>query len=71
MTVLERRPLGYGWDLMDTAPRDFPILVWAPGRDGLSSMFSVCLWHPDAGFCIDEVREPTHWRLLPAEPEPE
>ena len=32
---------------------------------GLASM---CAYHRDAGFCIDELREPTHW-ILPPPPE--
>ena len=53
---------------METAPKDRIILVWAPEREGLPAMFSLCLWHEDAGFCIDELRVPTWWRDLPAPP---
>jgi hypothetical protein len=48
-----------------------PMLVYAPAREGLSAMQSVCAYHPDAGFCIDELREPTHFMELPAAPEEE
>lgn len=54
------------WALIENAPRDRPIVVYAPGRDGLQEMASICQWHPDAGFCIDELREPTLWTELPA-----
>lgn len=58
-----------GWfEIASWAPRDREILVWAPARDGLPAMYSVCRWHPDAGYCIDEIREPTYWRELPAPP---
>ena len=54
-----------GWQPIETAPQDRPIVVYAPGRDGLHEMASMCRWHPDAGFCIDELREPTHWMDRP------
>lgn len=56
------------WQPIETAPKDRAILVWAPGRDGLSPLHSVCIWHPDAGFCIDELREPKYWMHLPEPP---
>lgn len=57
------------WLPIETAPRDGAhVLVYAPGRDGLSALMSVCQWHDDAGWCIDELREPTHWMPLPAAP---
>lgn len=52
---------------IETAPRDEIILVWAPGRDGLPPIFSMCKWHDDAGFCIDELREPKYWWPWPAD----
>ena len=54
------------WQPIETAPQDRPIVVYAPARDGLQEMASICQWHPDAGFCIDELREPTHWTPIPA-----
>lgn len=53
------------WQPMDSAPQDRNIIVYAPGRDGLPSMASLCRWHPDAGFCVDEVREPICWTEVP------
>lgn len=53
----------------DRTPKDHPILVYAPAREGLPPLMSVCQWHPDAGFCIDELREPTIWTTLPYVPE--
>lgn len=53
------------WRPIETAPRDgSEILVWAPGRDGLPPMFAVTAWHESAGFCVCEVRAPTHWKPL-------
>jgi len=63
--------LSEGWKDMkdDPPPKDgTEFLVWAPSVHGLPSMFSVCAWHEDAGFCIDELREATHWRPLPSRP---
>lgn len=57
------------WRHISTAPTDGTlILVWAPAAHGLPAMYSLCAWHPDAGFCIDELREPTHWQPLPEAP---
>ena len=51
-----------GWQPIETAPRDGRlIVVYAPGRDGLPAIICPCSWHPDAGFCVDEIREPSHW----------
>jgi hypothetical protein len=56
---------------MTSAPRDGSLfLAWAPADHGLPAMHSLCAWHPDAGFCVDELREPTHWMPLPAPPDP-
>jgi len=58
------------WQDISTAPRDgTPILVFAPSRDGLPDLMAVSKYHPDAGFCIDEIRFETHWHPLPAPPE--
>lgn len=51
--------------LDEDTPRDELLLVYAPSRDGWPPIFSLCQWHPDAGFCIDEVREPDRWWRLP------
>ncbi|TXH14962.1 MAG: DUF551 domain-containing protein [Hyphomicrobiaceae bacterium] len=57
------------WQPISTAPRDGTLfLAWAPAAEGLPAMFSLCAWHPDAGFCIDELREASHWMPLPDPP---
>jgi len=38
---------------------------------GLPPFWSFCAWHSDAGFCTDELREPTHFIPLSALPKPE
>lgn len=59
--------LHHRWKPMETAPKDRPILLRAPAREGLPAMQSVCKWHPDAGFCIDELRTLDGWMDLPAQ----
>lgn len=59
------------WQPIETAPKDKEIWVFAPKREGLSAMQSICKWHPDAGFCIDEIRFVTHWMPLPQPPSEE
>lgn len=49
------------WKPIGLAPKDRPILVWAPGRLDLPPICCLCQWHEDAGFCVDELREPTHY----------
>lgn len=53
----------------DLTPRGHPILVYAPAAHGLPGMIGICQWHPDAGFCIDDLRRPTIWTSLPYVPE--
>jgi hypothetical protein len=63
------------WRTIDSAPRDgTAILVFAPGRSDrwegdLGDLICRCAWHPDAGFCVCELRDPTHWMPLPEPPE--
>jgi hypothetical protein len=61
-----RRVRDVTWAPIATAPHDRTIVVYAPGREGLPPMVSHCRYHPDAGFCIDELREPSLWTELPA-----
>jgi hypothetical protein len=70
-SAIARLSAGRGWRTdFENAPKDEIIWVWCPARDGLSAMTSLCQWHEDAGFCVDEIREPTLWQLLqePASP---
>lgn len=58
------------WQEIATAPRDGrSILVYAPPAHGLNELYSVCAWDENAGFCIDELRVPSHWQPLPAPPD--
>lgn len=58
------------WRPIETAPTDGTlILVFAPGGEfDLPDLQSVCAYHQDGGFCIDEMRHPTHWMPLPPPP---
>lgn len=57
------------WQPIETAPKDGTLfLAWAPSLHGLPAMYSLCAWHPDGGFCIDELREVTKWQPLPDPP---
>jgi hypothetical protein len=58
------------WRPIETAPRDGTlILVYATaGQHGLPELYSLCSWHEQAGFCICELRKPTHWMPLPKPP---
>jgi hypothetical protein len=59
------------WQPIDSAPKDgSEIIVYAPSVHGLPSMVSKCAWHPDAGFCIDELRQPEYWIGFPAGDKP-
>lgn len=52
------------WQDIATAAEDPNLLieVYAPEREGLPPMVSLCRWHPDAGFCVCEIRNVTCWR---------
>lgn len=56
------------WQPIESAPKDREILVFAPSYDGLRSLRQISKYHPDAGYCIDELRHPTHWQELPEDP---
>lgn len=54
------------WQPIETAPRDgTEIVVWCDGVQDLPPLASLCAWHPDAGFCVDELREPKYWIAPP------
>jgi len=57
------------WMPIESAPRDgSEFVVYCPPAHGIGHMASLCKWHEDAGFCVDELREPTHWMPLPNTP---
>jgi hypothetical protein len=57
-------PVASEWRPIAEAPLDpkLTIEVYAPARDGLNPLVTLCNYHPDAGWCVCELREVTHWR---------
>lgn len=53
------------WQPIESAPKDREIVVFAPGCQGLNPIITICKWHESAGFCIDELRQPTLWMEVP------
>ena len=56
------------WQPIETAPKDREILVYAPPYQDLKSLTKIIAYHDSAGYCIDELRYPTHWKELPEDP---
>lgn len=52
----------------ENTPKDVEIVVYAPSYQDLDHMVSICKFHESAGFCINELRQPTHWMPLPEPP---
>lgn len=53
--TLESQPI-------DTAPKDGTfILVYVDAKEGLPPFLAIVNYHPDAGWCCDEVRDATRW----------
>lgn len=58
-----------GWLPISIAPTDgTEVWVYVAPRDGLKGFQCVCAYHPDAGWCADELRHVTYWRPLPPPP---
>lgn len=65
----QKAPAGYEWWLpIKTAPTDGTlVLVYAAEREGLPAFECPCAYHPDGGWCVDELRFVTLWCPLPRE----
>ena len=59
-----------GWQPIETAPHDQWVLVYAAPAHGLPGFVCAALCTREGGWCVDELRHATHWRPLPAAPEP-
>jgi len=50
------------WYPIECAPRNGElVIVYAPGVQDLPEIVCLARYHPDGGWCIDELRYPTHW----------
>jgi hypothetical protein len=59
------------WQPIETAPQDGTLIIvyaetpeharWPDQSLDLPPLVTLCAWHPDTGFCVCEIREPTHW----------
>ena len=56
------------WQPIETAPEDRLVMVWASPRDDLPGFVTIAQWNEWAGWCVDELRDTTHWRPLPKGP---
>lgn len=61
-------PTDWNFD-MDAAPKDRTVLVYAAQYQDLPAFQSTAAWHPDAGWCVDELRPVVAWRFLPDPPQ--
>lgn len=53
------------WQPIETAPTDGTrILAYAAAYDDLPAFQTIAAYHPDGGWCVDELREVTHWKPL-------
>lgn len=57
-------PVDTSWMPIETAPTDGTVVeCYAPGAiHALHDLIGPCAYHPDAGWCMDEIREITLWR---------
>ena len=66
------QPAPRPWRPIETAPKDGTVvLVFAEERQGLPAFQCTAAHHKDAGWCVDELREVTHWMPLPPAPQKE
>lgn len=74
--LAERGVFVVEWKPIETAPKDGTVVwVYVAARsegvqEELPAFQTCCAYHPDAGWCADELREVTHWMPLLPEPKP-
>lgn len=57
------------WKPIETAPTDGTLVfVSAAPYHDLDGFVTVARYYPDAGWCVDELREVTRWRHIPDAP---
>ena len=53
------------WQPIETAKPDGSLVwVYVAAYDGLPAFQAVASYHPDTGWCVDELRDVTHWMPL-------
>lgn len=68
--ALTSAPAPSPWRPIETAPTDGTVVrVFAAERQGLPAFQCTAAYHEDAGWCVDELREVTHW--MPLHPAPQ
>jgi len=51
------------WQPIETAPTDGTLVrVWVAPDYELPGFETVTYYHPEGGWCVDEVREATYWK---------
>ena len=51
------------WEIMELAPTDGTIVeLYVETKEDLPAFVTLGAYHPDAGWCVDELREPIAWR---------
>ena len=59
------------WRDISEAPKDGSLqIVYLSPREGLPGFVTVCAWHPEVGWCADEVRNVTRFIPLSSIPTP-
>lgn len=57
------------WLPISSAPKDRMICLYAAPKYDLPGFLTAGMWHESGGWCVDELREATHWVPLPPPPE--
>lgn len=65
-TAAALRQLLNPWRGIESAPKDgTEIIVYVPATGKFKAFAVSASYHPDAGFCVDPLRETTHWMPFP------
>jgi len=69
LRAIEARLKADQWQPIEQAPTDgTKVWLYVAAAHGLQAFQCQGAYHPDAGWCVDNLREATHFRLLPAPP---
>lgn len=68
--MLRRLDMMPKWQPIETAPTDGTVVwVYTAANYDLPAFQGPCAYHPDAGWCTDELRIVTHWLVHIPPPE--